>query len=578
MHLPAGDVAFLRRVIHGLHAQRMHTYVCGQRLRGAVALVLRFADAEHQRTLRVAHEHATGSHTQQSHTLPFHSEACQHSSVVHMDLLSSLLRHMDRYVDDPTHTSAPTASSLSLLVVKHADVSPDSWSGQLGFPGGLRDSEEDVDDVQALYRTVYASIGMPLQNTREFVCLGRMRDCPLMTRVAPTWRCDGGGAHRPVRARFVFLHVGSLTPSVTLARHVMERVSWVPLRRLQRAHVRMDAVAHPLQRVIPYRHARQQLAVSELLDRRTMLYFPSICVHPHIQHIPHHTHSSSSSNTSGSGVDDGNSCGPSSGPTGTSWHLWGFALRCASELTQLGRCAPALDWPLAACSSTVIQYSCIHALHGYYELGRQYYALKAHVGRMRSLLLLPPRRPRHATMGVDKDDPASVRCALHNPLPYTASLLLHSAPSTPSAVHVCSFLACALTMLSMLWLMAHTLYSVSVAVRGVCGVDATRSAWERRRAYYTEWAPYSVERERQARAMRRERAEGDHTADMAAAVTHRDGSGGSVAVGVCGGEDTDSDHRQVATHAHAVQRPTMHWASEHVQSREADRQLQRYLS
>ncbi|ESL11014.1 hypothetical protein TRSC58_01245 [Trypanosoma rangeli SC58] len=235
MSLPAVDVKFLLHVTQRMQERLLHVYVPGAH-RSAIAIVVRFGEAEQQRT---------------AHRLL----ACRDAGLSSVQLLHPLA----------DSASAAVPSSLQMLFVRRADLAADRWSGSVTFPGGRRDVG-DANDMCAVERAVDQMLGMPLQ-TKDFVLLGRLRDYPIRSRHIQ--------ATGTVQSRFVFLHTGEMAPTVRFSRHEVEAVQWVPLTAFTAESVAWGSVCHPVGCFVHASNADSRLLLAEAFSH-TYLAFPSV--------------------------------------------------------------------------------------------------------------------------------------------------------------------------------------------------------------------------------------------------------------------------------------------------------------
>ncbi|RNE98073.1 putative NUDIX family hydrolase [Trypanosoma conorhini] len=235
MPLPAVDVNFLLGVARRMQERRLHVYVPGTH-RSAVAIVLRFGEAEQQRA---------------AHRLL----SCRDAGLSSVQLLQPLAGA----------ATAALPSSLRVLFVRRADLAADRWSGSVTFPGGRRDAG-DANDRRAVEREVDQMLGIPLQS-RDFVCLGRLRDYAIRSR-----HIQAAGA---VQSRFVFLHTGELAPTLRFSRHEVEAVQWVPLTAFTAEHVDWGSVCHPICCFVHASNADSRLLLAEAFAH-AYLAFPSV--------------------------------------------------------------------------------------------------------------------------------------------------------------------------------------------------------------------------------------------------------------------------------------------------------------
>ncbi|KPA74360.1 hypothetical protein ABB37_09339 [Leptomonas pyrrhocoris] len=472
--LPGVDVKFLANVVGCLSERRLHAYCPGTR-RSAAALVLRFDEAT-QHTLRAAvssfraasrrQTRKEGSHGDWSASSLASTTATNSGGNARLDPVEFLryLQDHHRYVDP----DAP--STLQLLFLKRADVEASRWSGRVAFPGGRRDPD-DADDFQTVCRATHDELGLPLQYTEEFLCLGRLPDYALYSRVV---RSAG-----VVQARFVFLHVGAMTPTVHIATHEVASVRWMPLHRLTAAHMEHGCVVHPLQSFLRPQDADYRLLLTEVFPN-TYLTFPSVS-------LPRVEGEECGDVHAEDGRDDGASW------SSRTWRVWGLTLRSANELLALDKRQP-FDWPLVESNSRVLRYCVLHPFHGYYELLYQLYYGRAWLrARVRQCL---PRSSVPATIN-GRDVMESDRRVLHGAamelryavLPVAADALLFAAPDPPVLSHVLCVLVVAAAVTFAFYLVASALACLFATVGLAFGVEAALAREERSRAYYTVNVP-----------------------------------------------------------------------------------------
>ncbi|CBZ31768.1 hypothetical protein, conserved [Leishmania donovani] len=557
--IPGVDLALLTQVTRHLAERRLHVYRPGSR-RSAAALVLRFGD-DTQRTLTKALSTFRAATARRGYADPDATEAkvsgaaslpcgsgrtsSRFSSAAASAASSSIARDSaDGGWTDPLEffeylahhrchhpyadfVDAGAPSSLQLLFLKRTNREARRWSGQIVFPGGRRDPD-DHDDFDTVCRETYEEIGFPLQHHREFMCLGRLQDYQLHSRIV--------GSRGFVQARFVFLHVGDITPTLQLASHAVESVRWVPLRTLTAAHVERGRVVHPLRSFVNPQDADTRLMVGEVFPN-TYLSFPSLL-------LPGAPAPSSSSATAGGTEAGGKGCSEDGGtprtredaspasPGSPSWRVWGLTLRTANELLSLDSCQ-AFDWPFVESNSRLLQYGVLFPMHGYYELLYQFYWWRAW---MTAKMRLRTREgcvagrgetnagdEQHAssTLGSSRSGSRSSaplshlsrerqrwRCVLYGSsmerryavLPASAGALLRAAPATPTAEHVVCFAAALGLVVCALYTVAAAIASVGAAVGAALGVKADLDGEARRRAYYDANAPISVVRHRRPAA------------------------------------------------------------------------------
>lgn len=143
--------------------------------------------------------------------------------------------------EDPDRKHAAVAlilrqkqSGLDMFFIRRSEHDDDPWSGNIAFPGGKID-EEDDHSLQAAMRETSEEVGIDLEGAE---LLGRLDDI--------------AGAYLPVRIScFVFLLPGK-APRPTLNEEVRETF-WFPLDELADPHRHHTARVewHGRQRLVP---------------------------------------------------------------------------------------------------------------------------------------------------------------------------------------------------------------------------------------------------------------------------------------------------------------------------------------
>ncbi|CAD2222135.1 NUDIX domain containing protein, putative [Angomonas deanei] len=427
--IPGQDVKFLLNVCNRMTERRLHVYTPGLR-RSASVLLLRFS-GETQRTVEQLFE------------------GPRDSSAKPMDILQTLMKKMDN--------DAP--SNLHLLFMKRADRTADRWSGQICFPGGSRDPE-DVDDFDTACREVEETLGIPIRKSKDFIFLTRLRDYSVRSRVV-----DGRGL---VQSRFLFLHVGAMTPLVRFASHQIDAVAWLPLSHLSPEYVHYDAICHPLSSFVQSDDADRRLILKELFPS-AFIFFPSVYIVPQ---------------------EEGEAAR-------RSWSVWGLTLRSACELLTLGD-RPPIDWPLFRSNSALLNYLVIYPYHGYYELSYQYYKGRAYLScqlqYMKHLVFPNNNNKENRTWRKFFHGSRIERRSAILPTHTDALLYLVPESLTPEFTYGVLLLVC--LCVGLMYSVASIIYTVATAVRIGLGLIDPDRVQERRKAYYEAHAPISVERER----------------------------------------------------------------------------------
>lgn len=313
--LPGRDVRFLRAITRGMAAEALNCYKPSSN-RAATALVLRFPAADGVKVAKLFGPLDRGAPT------------------------SDILDRLEANVDP----DAP--SSLRLFFMLRADSEADRWSGQVAFPGGKRDTVLDRDDLDTARREAYEEVGMPLESP-EFVLLGRMPDYRVRSRNLSHMQ---GGL---TLARFVFLHIGELTPSTRLSRHEVAAAQWVPVAALDRKNLRWNRIGHPIVNFIHYFYMDTKLTARDLFPN-TRVFFPCIPLSVVM----------ASEAAKGGPSADGFTTSPNAPSGMPNWDLWGLTLTSVSALFEMeGR--QRIDWPVFRCNNPVLQWLVVHPYHGY---------------------------------------------------------------------------------------------------------------------------------------------------------------------------------------------------------------------
>lgn len=195
----------------------------------------------------------------------------------------------------------------------------DRWSGQVAFPGGQRDANADKDDLAACVRETYEELGIPL-DAPDFIYMGRMADYELKSRMVNNFGI--------VQSRFVFLHVGDLTPSLHLNTLHVESVQWFPLSKMTAANIDATSVMHSAKNFFTAKTVKERHLIQDHISDIDV-YFPSVS-------LPGR------------------------------WKCWGLTLQSTSHLLELNGHRP-IAWPLFRTNSPVFN-AVIAVMHGYWEI------------------------------------------------------------------------------------------------------------------------------------------------------------------------------------------------------------------
>ncbi|CUF93504.1 NUDIX hydrolase, putative [Bodo saltans] len=349
--ISAGDALFLRRLTHTLTSKKLDVYRPGKR-RTSAAVILRFGNDNSDQVGGV------DGRVEVSKLFSKWDRGMSADDVV---------RRLEQNVDI---ANLDRPSDIRLLFVKRALFTSDRWSGQVALPGGARDPE-DADDKATLRRETYHELGIPLDSP-DFILLGRLEDYQPRSRVLT----DFDEVNGAVQARFVYLHIGDLTPSVTLSRIEIEAVRWCPLRILTNPKsIDPARVNHHMLHFIPMLSTDVGSMFRDFFPN-TFVRFPSIAVEPSLPN----------------------------------WRIWGLPMRTVSEVVELyptltqvrtvvDACLsrdkvesnqsrprelilhvdgltskrPPIDWPRYSSNNFLVQFLMVDAYHGYLRLRSTYF-------------------------------------------------------------------------------------------------------------------------------------------------------------------------------------------------------------
>lgn len=458
--LSAVDAQFLLDVASRLQEWRLYTYTPGPH-RGSYALIVRLADRVQQRFLwehmgaRYASLVASRGHRADTAALDHQLQGAGingQQTPIACQLLSTFSR-------DDCDDGLP--SSLQMLFLQRRHIRGDRWSCQVQVPGGARDAD-DASDWQCLVRCVYDQLGIPLvlpspatSDPRgcgalpDFLYLGQLPDSRSYSRV---FGCPG-----QVQCRYVFLHVGDLTPSLRASHHELESLRWLPLRCFASGSAfapkkwgsrhreqtpedttvrwQRGTVCHPLTGFLWPQSADGRRLITGLFPA-AKLCFP--CVH----------------------IRSG-----AASPANGTWTVWGQALRSTCELLQLGVSTAPIDWPLITSTSTCMQYAVLYPFHGALGMQSMYYHYRAQVryGIEHSICAGLPRGWNAVSPAcrVYIEGDAYQRRMLA--LPPSATPFLRAVPDALNMTHVISFAATVVVSIA-------AMYAVAAAVHHVCSV------------------------------------------------------------------------------------------------------------
>lgn len=207
----------------------------------------------------------------------------------------------------PPVQSSSAGDSFDVLYLRRADIKGDPWSGQVAFPGGKRDLE-DNSDFETATRETEEEVGVDLQSTSSpgFRYLGQLDDR----------HATGGGKRLSLSiSTFVFMvEEGVKMPPLTLAPGEVAGARWVPASSfLARDVVKYDQVVLPYgEKMIPFTsllppQVRDALGISNVC-------FPSVTLRG----------------------DDAEAAAGGDGKTrDMPYNLWGLTFRITEELLAL---------------------------------------------------------------------------------------------------------------------------------------------------------------------------------------------------------------------------------------------------
>jgi len=102
--------------------------------------------------------------------------------------------------------------TLELLFMKRAISPRDRWSGEISFPGGGKEKDENAK--QTAIRETFEEVGLDLNDLTKFVYLGRLHDQRTVGKVV---------------SPIVFLQTCEETPPMNLQTSEVDSVRWAPL-------------------------------------------------------------------------------------------------------------------------------------------------------------------------------------------------------------------------------------------------------------------------------------------------------------------------------------------------------------
>lgn len=329
--IAAADAVFLRRLTQTLHANKMDVYRPGKR-RSSAAVILRFGGGSGD----------SGQHDSSGANIEISKLFSKWDRGMNAE---EVVRRLEENVDQK---DLHRPSDIRVLFVKRAIFTSDRWSGQVALPGGGRDPD-DADDKETLRRETYHELGIPLDSP-DFVLLGRLEDYQPRSRGLT----DYDEANGAVQARFVYLHIGDLTPSVVLSRIEIEAVRWCPFRILfDPKYCESGRVVHHLLHFVPMLSTDMGSMFRDLFPN-TFIRFPSIAVEPSLPN----------------------------------WRIWGLPLRTVSQVLEFYPTAEqmdkagvlssssglrwakrqSIDWPRFSSNNFLVQFCFVDAYHGYLRL------------------------------------------------------------------------------------------------------------------------------------------------------------------------------------------------------------------
>lgn len=157
-------------------------------------------------------------------------------------------------------------NEIEILFIKRTKRGNDRWSGDVAFPGGFIDINEN--DKQGVIREVYEELGLNLSNPKEYYWLGRLKNIQL--------------GHERTITPHVFCYLGKNEPILKIAENEVADAKWININVfLNKSDNSLDKTSFSIQDFISRSQSKNVLvnlfitSITKILNCST-IYFPAI--------------------------------------------------------------------------------------------------------------------------------------------------------------------------------------------------------------------------------------------------------------------------------------------------------------
>lgn len=114
--------------------------------------------------------------------------------------------------------------ALEVLFMQRGSSLSDRWSGHVSFPGGKKDTPQDLTDFDTAARECLEEVGLDLKVAQNFFYLGELDDRLVKTRF--------GTSNLLILSPQIFIQVSKFTPSLKLETREVACADWVSIKHL----------------------------------------------------------------------------------------------------------------------------------------------------------------------------------------------------------------------------------------------------------------------------------------------------------------------------------------------------------